>query len=361
MMTIVMAENRKSFEHSMSRRGLLRRVLAGGAAAALGDGRNALYAQGATGASGVTVQTVSGTIPASELGVTLMHEHIVTDLRDPGARSPGDYSREEAIRVALPHLEQLRKAGCRSLVEITPIHIGRDPLALQALAEKSGLNIVCATGIYGAAKQRFIPDYALRESAEELAERYAREFREGIGDTGVKPGIIKTGVNTETPLPEIERKLVRAAALAHKLTGLTVASHTGPGAPALEELAILGAVGVRPQSFIWVHAQSEKDHELHRRMARERAWVEFDGIGPKSMDWHLECVRSMAEAGLLHRTLISQDAGWYHPGEPGGGEYRGYSLLLTEFVPKLRGSGFSEQEITQLLVKNPAAALTGSD
>lgn len=289
-----------------------------------------------------------------------MHEHIVTDLRDPAARTAGDYSREEAARVALPHLEQLLKAGCRTLVEITPIHIGRDPVALRMLAEKSGLNIVCATGIYGAAKQRFIPDYALGESAEQLAARYAREFREGIGDTGVKPGIIKTGVNTAMPLPEIERKLVKAAALAHKQTGLTVASHTGPGAPALEELEILAAEGVAPKSFIWVHAQGEKDHEIHWRVAREGAWVEFDGIAPKSMDWHLECVRVMAEAGLLHRTLISQDAGWYRPGEPGGGDYRGYALLLAEFVPKLRASGFSEQDVEQLLVNNPAKALTGS-
>jgi phosphotriesterase-related protein len=332
-------------------------MLTGAVAGVLHTGRNPVRAQ----QTAATVQTVTGPIPVSELGVTLMHEHIVTDLRDPSDRKPGDYSREEAVRVALPHLEELRKAGCRTLVEITPIHIGRDPLALKTLAEKTGLHILCATGIYGAAKQRFIPEYALRESAEELAARYAREFREGIADTGVKPGIIKTGVNAAAPLPEIERKLVRAAALAHKQTGLTVASHTGPGAPALEELEILASEGVAPRSFIWVHTQSEKDHEIHLRAAKEGAWVEFDGIGPKSMDWHLECVRVMAEAGLLHRTLISQDAGWYRPGEPGGGDYRGYALLLAEFVPKLRANGFSEQDVEQLLVKNPAVALTGSE
>lgn len=333
-------------------------MLAGGAASALLPWQDAALAQQTIPAG--TVQTVTGSIAASELGVTLMHEHIVTDLRDPAARRADDYDRDEAVRVALPHLEALRKAGCRTLVEITPIHIGRDPLALRALAGKSGLNIVCATGIYGAAKQLFIPDYARDETAEQLAERYVREFRNGIDDTGVKPGIIKTGVNPATPLPEIERKLVRAAALAHKQTGLTVASHTGPGAPALEELEILASVGVAPRSFIWVHAQSEKDHEIHRRVAKEGAWVEFDGVGPKSVDWHVECVRVMAEAGLLHRTLVSQDAGWFRPGEPGGGNYRGYSLLLEEFVPKLTAAGLSSEEIDQLLIQNPQAALTGS-
>jgi phosphotriesterase-related protein len=359
-MTFVPTGNEKNLEHNTSRRTFLNRAvvagLAAGAAHALRSGPEILPAQ----QRAATVQTVSGVILASQLGMTLMHEHIVTDLRDPASRQPGDYNREEAVRVAVPYLEELHGAGCRTLVEITPIHIGRDPLALKALAGKTGLQIVCATGIYGAAKQLFIPDYARQESAEQLAERYTREFREGIAGTGIRPGIIKTGVNSATPLPEIERKLVLAAALAHKQTGLTVASHTGPAAPALEELKILASAGVDPKSFIWVHAQNEMDPELHRQAAREGAWVEFDGVGPKSMDRHLECVRGMAEAGLLHRTLISQDAGWYSPGEPDGGDYRGYSLLFTEFAPRLRASGFSERDLEQLLVKNPAAALSGA-
>jgi phosphotriesterase-related protein len=352
--------HKKNLEHSTSRRGFLRRALAGGVAACGLHQAGPALAQEAAASPGGMVHTVAGPIAVSELGVTLMHEHIVTDLRDPAERQPGDYDRDEAVRAALPHLEALRKAGCRTLVEITPIHIGRDPEALRLLAEKSGLHIVCATGIYGAAKQRFIPEYAREESAEQLAERYVREFHDGIGDSGIKPGIIKTGVNAATPLPDVERKLVRAAALAHKQTGLAVASHTGPGAPALEELEILASAGVNPKAFIWVHAQSEKDHAIHRSVAQAGAWVEFDGVGPKSIDWHLECVRAMAEAGLLHRTLVSQDAGWYRPGEPGGGNYRGYTLLLEEFVPRLRESGFSGEQVDQLLVKNPAAALSGS-
>ena len=305
------------------------------------------------------VQTVTGPVSASDLGVTLMHEHIVTDLRAPAERKPGDYDRENAVRTALPYLKELRAAGCRTMVEITPIHIGRDPLALRRLSELSGLQIVAATGIYGAVQQKFIPGYANNESAEQLAQRFVREIQEGIEPDSIRPGIIKTGVNAAVPLPEIERKLVRAAALAHKATGFTIASHTGPGAPALEQLRILEAEGVEPGAFIWVHAQGEKDHELHKQVARRGAWVEFDGIGPKSVDWHVACVRSMADAGLLERVLISQDAGWYRPGEPGGGSYRSYTLLFTDFLPRLREAGFRESDVDQLLVKNPASALAG--
>lgn len=304
-----------------------------------------------------SVETVNGPIPVAELGVTLVHEHIVTDLRAPADRPEGDYDREEAFRVALPFLRELRDAGCQSLVEITPINIGRDPVVLRRLSAASELNIITATGIYGAAEQRFVPDYARGETAEQIAERYIREAEEGIANTGIRAGIIKTGVNSRTPLPAIERKLVRAACLASKQTGLTVASHTGPAAPALEQLEILADVGIPTSSFIWVHAQSERDHDLHRRIARSGAWVEFDGLNQNSLDWHLDCVRAMAEAGLLNRTLVSHDAGWYRPGEPGGGSYSGYTFLFREFLPRLRAGGFSQNEIESLLIKNPAMAL----
>lgn len=305
-----------------------------------------------------TVQSVTGEIPAAKLGVTLMHEHLVTDLRAPKDRQPGDYDPSDAFRTARPFLVALREAGCTTLVEPTPMHIGRDPATLQRLSEAVGINIICATGIYGAANQRFIPDYARQESAEQLADRYVREIRQGIGTTKVRPGIIKTGVNGETPLPAIERKLVRAALLAHKETGVTAASHTAGGAQALEQLAIARELHVEPSHMIWVHAQNEKDQQVHRQAARDGMWVEFDGLREQSLEWHLSCVLAMAEAGLLHRTLISHDAGWYRPGPEGGGKYRGYTFAFEKFLPRLRAEGFSSEEIRQLLVVNPAEALT---
>ena len=316
-------------------------------------------AAGTAAAQERTVQTVTGPVAASQLGLTLMHEHVVTDLRDIADRRPEDYDRDDAIAVCLPRLRDLQASGARTLVEPTPLHIGRDLEALRELSLRSGLRIVGSTGIYGAANRRFIPEYAQTESAEQLAERYLREIVGGVGPNRVKPGLIKTGVNKGTPLPAIERKLVRAAALAGAQSRLTVASHTGPGAPALEELEIVQIAGLAPERFIWVHAQNERDHALHRRMAGEGVWVEFDGLSPKSADWHLECLRSMAEAGLLGKTLLSQDAGWYRPGPERGSKYREYGFLLREFVPRMLREGFQRGDLDRLLVENPARALAG--
>jgi phosphotriesterase-related protein len=79
--------------------------------------------------------------------------------------------------------------------------------------------------------------------------------------------------------------------------------------------------------------------------------VEFDGIGAKSIPFHLECVRFMQSKGLLRRTLLSQDSGWYHVGEPGGGEFRGYTFIYSDFLPLLEPGS-----VETLMWDNPRAA-----
>ena len=174
---------------------------------------------------------------------------------------------------------------------------------------------------------------------------------------GVRPGFIKIGVN-KAPLHTLHRKLVRTAARTHLRTGLTIAAHSGDGAAALEELEILREQGVSPAAFIWVHAQNERDPALHARVAETGAWLSFDGIGPDTLDRHRDLVRGAKQRGFLSQVLISHDAGWFRPGEPNGGEFRPFDTLFVQFLPRLRENGFTDAEIRQLTVLNPAKALT---
>jgi phosphotriesterase-related protein len=168
--------------------------------------------------------------------------------------------------------------------------------------------------------------------------------------------LIKIGVDAG-PLSDVHQKLVRAAARAHRATGLTIAAHTGDGIAARHQLDLVEREGVSPAAFIWVHAQNEADGDRHVQAAERGAWVEFDGIGPNSIDRHVGLVQAMKARGLLGRVLISQDAGWYHVGEPGGGTFRPYTTLFAEFLPALRAAGFTEAEVRALTVENPQAAL----
>jgi phosphotriesterase-related protein len=303
------------------------------------------------------IQSVQGPLPAEKLGTTLMHEHVMVDFIGADKASRERYNRDEVFRAALPLLKQVRSLGCQTLVECTPAYIGRDPVLLKELSAASGVHLLTTTGYYGAANDKFVPQHAYQESVEQLAKRWWTEFTKGIEGTGIKPGIIKTGVD-KGALSDIDAKLVRAAARTHLQTGLTIASHTGDGVAAMEELALLKGEGVAASAFIWVHAQSESDTALHAKAAEQGAWVEFDGISEKSLERHLQFVKGMIDRGFIDRVLISQDSGWYHVGEPGGGNFRTYEFLFTHFIPALKKTGVSDEQIRRLLIDNPRRALT---
>jgi phosphotriesterase-related protein len=304
-----------------------------------------------------SIQTVAGAIEPSQLGLTLVHEHVLVDFIGAAEVSPARYDADIVFRRALPFLRQAKALGCATLVECTPAYLGRDARLLQRLAQASGLHVLSNTGYYGANKDKHLPPHAFTETPQQLAARWIRECEQGIDGTGIKPGFMKIGVDAG-PLSEVDAKLVRAAALTHKATGLPIAAHTGNGIAAHEEIDILERDGVPLSSFIWVHAHSEPDGALHQKAATRGAWVEFDGLAPKSVDRHVALVLAMRAAGRLDRVLVSHDAGWYHVGEPDGGEFRAFDTLFTTFVPALKAAGLADADVQQLLVDNPRRALT---
>ncbi|MGD1891737.1 MAG: phosphotriesterase [Cyclobacteriaceae bacterium] len=300
------------------------------------------------------VQTVTGPIAPEQMGLTFSHEHVLVDFIGANQVSPDRYNADAAFEKALPYLEKLKQLGTQSFVECTPNYLGRDVRLLERLAEASGLQILTNTGLYGARNGIFLPDYVSQETPQQLAQRWIKEFEAGIDGTGIRPGFIKIGVNNG-PLVDYDRKLVEAAALTHRETGLTIAIHTGDAAAAMEEIEIVQRANVHPSALIWVHAQG-KGYENHLKAAKQGAWVELDGVSEKSYVDHAQQTQALKEAGFLDQVLVSCDAGWYHVGEPNGGQYRSHAVLLEKFVPELKKQGFTEAEVDQLLVKNPAQA-----
>lgn len=299
--------------------------------------------------------TVNGEIPPSAMGKTLHHEHLLVDFI--GADSTGyhRWDKNEVVEKVLPYLMEIKKLGYKTLVECTPAYLGRDPELLKLLSEKSGIQILTNTGYYSAGGGKFIPAHGFTETAEQLAQRWIAEAQNGIEETGVFPGFIKIAVDAK-PLEEINRKVVEAACITHKATGLTIMSHTGPAVPAFEELEILKKNGVHPSAFIWTHAQNEKNIEKYIDAAKMGAWVAFDNFNPKYLDRYLEVVLRMKTHGLLQKVLLSHDAGWYKPGEPDGGDFRGFTDIEEIFIPALEKNGLSQHDIYELFVTNPAEA-----
>ena len=303
------------------------------------------------------IMTVNGPIAASEMGNSLIHEHILVDFI--GADSTGNHrwNREEVLQVVSPYLEEIKQQGVQSFIDCTPAYLGRDPLLLKSLSQTSGLHILTNTGYYGAINNKFLPKLAFSESAEELAKRWITEFDNGIENTGIKPGFIKISVAKDS-LSLLHKKLIKAAALTHLQTGLTIASHTILAIPALQQIAVLEETGVSPEAFIWVHAQGEKDKSTYILAAKKGTWISLDGINEKNLNNYLKMLVTIKNEGYLNKVLLSHDAGWYSPGEKEGGSFRGYTTLYGKFVPLLRANNFTDAEIKQLLVDNPAEAFT---
>jgi phosphotriesterase-related protein len=303
------------------------------------------------------IETVQGPIDPDSLGVTAIHEHVMVDFVGADRVSPSRYNADAVFREALPKLQELKARGCAALVECTPAYLGRDPRLLKHLSQASGVHIITNTGYYGAANDKFIPKLAWTETAEQIAQRWIREARDGIDGTGIRPGFMKIGVDSG-PLSAIDAKLIHAAAISHEATGLRLHVHTGNGMAAMGIIDLLTKLDVPPSAYVWVHAQSEKDRKLHVEAAQRGAWIEFDGINPKSLDDHVRAVCEMIELGHLHNLLISQDSGWYRVGEPGGGQFNGYTYMFESFIPALEAKGVTKAQIRALLVSNPASVLT---
>ena len=305
----------------------------------------------------LSIITVNGRIPASEMGTSLIHEHFLVDFIGADKIEYSRWNKDDVVKKILPYLLEVKEHGVKTILDCTPAFLGRDVALLKKLADESGLQIVTNTGYYGAVNNKYLPKWAFTETAEQIAKRWIDEFENGIENTSIKPGFIKISVNAES-LSELHQKLVKAAALTHLQTGLTICSHTGIAVPAFEQIELLQKMKVHPSAFVWVHAQSEKDLTLHLKAAKLGVWISLDGIAWGDFEKYAERINNLKSAGLLNKTLISHDAGWYKPEEKDGGSFTGYTNIFKELIPLLNKKGFTDSDIQQLLIKNPAEAFS---
>ena len=302
------------------------------------------------------VMSVNGPLKADQLGKTLIHEHFLVDFIGADKINYSRWNRNEVIKKAIPYLEEVKQYGVKTIFDCTPAWLGRDVELLNMLADKSGIQIVTNTGYYGAVDNKYLPQHAFTETAEQLAQRWTREFEKGIEGSSVKPGFIKISVNPG-PLSNLHKKLVSAAAITHLATGLTICSHTGPAIPAMQQIELLKEKAVDPSAFVWVHAQAEKDKSFHHKAAAIKSWISLDGIGWGDHENYVDSIERLKKAGLIQRILISHDAGWYKPDEPQA-SFTGFTDIFRKLIPLLQRKGFSGEDLDQLLIRNPWEAFS---
>jgi phosphotriesterase-related protein len=307
------------------------------------------------------VQTVLGPVPIEQLGVTLMHEHLVIGwpgwIFDPLAR----FDRMKVASQLINRLHELKSLGVSTFVDPCPIELGRNPELAAEVAEATGMNIICATGLY--TNRLGIPVYFRQRTVDEIAEIFARELTEGIGSSGIRAGLIKCA----TGLREItrhEEKCLRAAGRAHKVTGAPILTHTESATMGNEQLDILASEGVDFGRVIIGHSCGTANLEYHLGLLDRGAFLGFDRFGLEAVfpdRLRIATLAGLLAIGYAKQIVLSHDyvgcflgRSMFRTAESRQGLAKwGYTHLFKEVLPKLRAIGVGEAQIQTMMVENP--------
>jgi len=336
-----------------------------------------------------TAMTVLGPVDADALGVALLHEHLWMDARplqavhgyvsgseaawdvaaaaearwNPGVH-PGNY-RLADVDLVVAELAPFVAAGGRTIAEMTPPSLGRNPARVREIAERAGIHEIQGTGQYLEAVHK---PWVAEATEAEIALGMVRDAAEGIDDTGVRAGIYGE-IGTSNPIAPAERRVLRAVGAASRETGLAVSVHVHPwgyeGSTVLDEL--VGA-GADPERVILGHLTTAIDRpDDISRLIDRGAVIGFDLFGfdhsllgpgryPPSDHDAARFVAGLVGAGHRDRLILSQDVGVVSRLRRYGSW--GYGHLLEHVVPILRGFGLTDDDLDAILVRTPARLLS---
>jgi phosphotriesterase-related protein len=307
------------------------------------------------------VMTVRGPVDPSELGFTLPHEHTQISLWH--IQNRWDYwelTRDEPV--ILDELRSFREAGGTALADLTLPGVGRDPAWLRRLSERSGLHIVMGGGWYRTA---YYPVEAQidRRATDVLAEELVGEATAGVGDTGIRTGILGE-IGTDKPwMTPAEERVHRAVARASRRTGLAISTHAVMSDVGAAQLTVFEEEGVDPGRVVIGHADSYPVLGHYLSLIERGASIEFDFLGMSSQPTEkhgegrvIDLLLELLHRGHADRVLLSQDV--CHNGQLRRYEGNGYTYLQTTFLPRLRERGVSDAEIDRMTIENPRRVLT---
>ena len=302
--------------------------------------------------------TVTGPVDASELKMTLPHEHIYINFNSiPDRFDYPDFLDDD--EVLAEELASFGNLGGSCVVDATPSGVGRKPYRLHQMARRTGLSIVMGCGWY---REPYYPNEASieRRSVDSLAAELIHEINEGVTMLGIRPGLIgEIGIQGPYVSP-IEERVHRAAARAQKVTGLPLLLHSIIRDCGLDQIAVAVEEGVDPTRIAVGHADHYPMLDYYLSIVKLGAYVALDGFGIRTFQGYEErlitLILELIDRGYQQQILLSQDVCRTVDLERFGG--RGYTYLQKTILPRLRDAGLPETALTDLMSGNPLRWLT---
>lgn len=314
------------------------------------------------------INSVLGPIETNLLGFTLSHEHVLVSSAGIQQIYPEFIDREGTIEKAISDLKEAYSEGVRTIIDVSTIDLGRDVRLIEQVSRGSGVTIVCATGTW-----RDIPRVFWSASPDDVAPLYVREIEEGIEGTDIKAGIIKVandkgGVTAEGEI------ILRAAARAHKSTGVPISTHSwAPERIGDQQVAIFEDEGIDLNKVYIGHSNDTTDMGYLVGLLEKGVWLGLDrtpGGTAGLPDWktRTDTIVRLVEAGYADRIMLGHD--WKssrHNIKNDDVELRkiaanphNYLFITRKVIPRLVNQGVSEDTIKMIMVDNPRRFFEGA-
>jgi 5-phospho-D-xylono-1,4-lactonase len=302
------------------------------------------------------VRTVLGDIPASQLGVTYMHEHLIIDSPIVSRDFPHIHLPSEAEAIAEVNL--CRSAGVQTLVDCMPTGSGRSALKLAAISKATGVNIVATAGLH--TDRYYLPTDELENmDAEDLAKVFIRDIQVGMEGTEFKAGQLKV-VTSGHAIKDRDIRLFEAVAIAQQITGAPIISHCEHGTGALEQIDLFTALHIPVHKVTLSHTDKENDIGYHKEILASGINVEYDqSLRQSDQDAPPSALlmKAMIEAGFIDQIMLGTDGARRSLWSSLGG-LPGLAWLYSGWSKKLIELGLTQGQLDKVFIDNPARTLT---
>jgi Predicted metal-dependent hydrolase with the TIM-barrel fold len=322
----------------------------------------------------VMINTVLGPISPDKLGQTLMHEHFTFAYPGWFADSTiAPYNHQALLKTNLGVIKTAKAVGIRTIVDATPNDVGgRSPELYKMLARKTGINIICSTGLY--TEQEGSPVYWKTRTvwgtdiSKMMSEIFIKEIIQGIGKTRIKAGVIKCG--TGTIMSPYEAAVLKAAVIAQKVTGVPIITHTEGPTGGVEQAEFFAKEGADLKKVMIGHVSNSKDIEYHKAILAKGVYIGFDRIGLDIItpaDIIVKNVAELCKLGYANKIMLSHDTVNVWLGRPievpqqylpAFANWR-IDYISKSFIPALKLQGVTDEQIKIMMVDNPRNLFLG--
>jgi phosphotriesterase-related protein len=316
----------------------------------------------------VTVPTTAGDVDVDELGVVLMHEHVFirTEALQWGWPGFGGWDADAEVAAARERLSQLKRAGVDTILDMTIPGLGRDPALVARAAEGTGLRVMFATGFFTLDCLPFPfqfrgPGKPLDRDDRLLESLFERDVTEGIGGTGIRAAVLKLVTDMRGMTEDVER-LARAVANVSVRTGTVICTHANAAARrGLDQQRVFAEQGVDLSRVLIGHCSETTDLDYLQQLIDAGSYIGWDRCGLSidvPLDIQLDTLAELCYRGNAGRMMLSQDKAsfldyWTTAEIDKVMPDWQYTYVQTGVVPGLRDRGVPDEEIEQMLVRNP--------